>query len=58
MLAATSVYIAVVLPVVVDAVRGFVKKPCRAWLFHPVACLGELAIYSYYTAKKTLGLKA
>ena len=58
MVAATAVYIAVVLPVVVDAIHGFAKKPCGAWLFHPVACLGELAIYSYYAAKKTLGLKA
>jgi|688.fasta_scaffold92951_3 glycosyltransferase involved in cell wall biosynthesis len=57
-LAGTALYIAAVLPVLVDAVRGFVKKPCTTWLFHPVACLGEVAIYSYYTLKKGLGLKA
>ena len=57
-LAATSAYIAAVVPIVIDALRGFVKKPCAAWLFHPVACLGELGLYSYYTAKKALGFKA
>jgi glycosyltransferase involved in cell wall biosynthesis len=57
-LTATAVYIAAVAPVVIDALRGFVKKPNAAWLFHPVACLGELGLYSYYTAKKALGFKA
>lgn len=58
MLAGTAAYIAAVLPLIADSFRGFAKKPCAAWWFHPVACLGELAIYTYFTAKKSLGFKA
>jgi glycosyltransferase involved in cell wall biosynthesis len=54
MLIGAAFYIAAVLPVAVDSVRGFLKKPCAAWLFHPVACIGELTIYSYYTVKKAV----
>jgi glycosyltransferase involved in cell wall biosynthesis len=35
-----------VAPVLIDAVRGWRRKPDRAWAFHPVACWLTLAIYA------------
>jgi len=47
----TFVYIALIVPVLFDTVRGFIKKPDSAWLFHPVATYGETLIYLYYSIK-------
>ena len=32
-----------------DAVRGFLRRPSLAWLFHPIACFGVLLIYVWNT---------
>lgn len=40
-----------ILPVIIDSFRGFVRKPDSAWLFHPIASFGELVIYGFMTIK-------
>ena len=47
----TLVYMCLILPVLWDTLRGFYKKPSIAWIFHPVACFGELFLHGYYTIK-------
>jgi len=44
----TGLYLMLVIPVLFDTLRGFVKKPNFAWFFHPIATFGELFIYSWY----------
>ena len=44
----TGLYIMLIIPVLFDTLRGFVKKPNPAWFFHPIACFGEFAIYAGY----------
>ncbi len=43
-----GLYIILIIPVLFDTLRGFVKKPNSAWFFHPIATFGEFAIYSWY----------
>ena len=43
-----SLYIASIVLLLRDSIRGFIKKPSTAWVFHPVATLGLLFIYGYY----------
>jgi len=45
----TSLRIALIIPVLYDTISGFARKPDSAWFFHPVACLGELFIYGFYS---------
>lgn len=40
-----------VLPTLLQALRGFVKKPDPAWFFHPVACLSTLFVYGFATLR-------
>ncbi|MBM3247165.1 glycosyltransferase family 2 protein [Candidatus Pacearchaeota archaeon] len=47
----TALYIAVILPVLFDTLKGFFRKPSLAWFFHPVACFGELFIHAYIPLK-------
>ncbi len=35
------------LPLIYEAARGYLKKPDRAWIFHPPACWLTLWIYSW-----------
>lgn len=49
-----ALWIALVLPVLYDTFRGFLKKPCLAWFFHPVAVYGEVLIHLYYNIKYRL----
>lgn len=51
-------YVGTVLPVLYDSLRGFISRPASAWIFHPVACLGLLAIYTYYTLRSAVGCRA
>jgi glycosyltransferase involved in cell wall biosynthesis len=44
-----ALYVALIFPVFFDALRGFIKKPTSAWLFHPIACFGEFSIYFFYS---------
>lgn len=48
---------ALIFPILFDTLKGFFKKPDFAWFFHPIACLGELFIYSWYFFKHGLGDK-
>jgi glycosyltransferase involved in cell wall biosynthesis len=47
----SALYVSLVLPVLFDTIKGFLRKPEAAWLFHPIACFGELGIYVFYTIK-------
>ncbi len=38
-----------VLPITYDVIKGFIRKPEKAWLFHYPACFGLVFLYSYYT---------
>lgn len=53
----TALYIAFIFPVLFDALKGFVRKPTLAWVFHPVACFGCLGQHVWYNAKAALGLR-
>lgn len=39
----------------IDAFRGYFKKPDKAWFFHPIACYITLLIYLSVIIKNTLG---
>ncbi|MBS3140776.1 glycosyltransferase family 2 protein [Candidatus Woesearchaeota archaeon] len=45
------IYIGLILPVFYDTIKGFIKKPCLAWSFHPVACFGEIFLHVFYNLK-------
>ena len=47
-------YILLLLPVLSDTIKGFVKKPDLAWFFHPIACFGGLGLYWAYNFKYQL----
>jgi len=49
-------YVILIIPMLFDMSRGFVKKPEIAWLLHPVLCLITLYIYAINTVKFKLGL--
>lgn len=36
-----------VIPIIYQTVRGYLRKPDLAWLFHPIACYATLLIYLY-----------
>lgn len=38
-----------VFPLLFQAIKGYIKKPDRAWLFHPLACLLTLWLYGSET---------
>lgn len=38
-----------IFPLLIQAIRGFIKKPDPAWFFHPLACLMTLWIYGSET---------
>ncbi|MDP1728805.1 MAG: glycosyltransferase family 2 protein [archaeon] len=50
----TLIYMCLILPVLFDTIIGFIKKPSIAWIFHPVACFGELYFHGYYFIKKKI----
>lgn len=45
-----------IIPVLYDVLKGFIKKPDIAWLFHFPALYGLLAIHLYYSLKRMLKL--
>lgn len=49
-------YIITFIPILWDTIRGFVKKPDSAWLFHPPACIITLYTYTLATLKYHLHL--
>lgn len=50
-----AVYISLVIPVIIDMIRGFIHKPDKSWLFHPIATYGSLGIQTYYYLRYLLG---
>jgi len=40
-------YCIMVFPLIYDSIEGFIKKPDRAWFFHPLACWLTLLVYSF-----------
>lgn len=40
-----TLYCAVILPLLWQALKGFVRKPDWAWIFHPLVCWITLFIY-------------
>jgi len=47
----TAIRVCCIIPVIYDTIKGLIKKPDSAWLFHPVACFGELYFHGYYAMK-------
>lgn len=50
------VYSALVIPAIIDSLKGYKNKPDVAWFFHPIACQITLYIYIINTLKNKLGL--
>jgi glycosyltransferase involved in cell wall biosynthesis len=49
-------YSLLILPVLIDSIRGFYKKPDPVWFLHPFFCLITFFIYTFITLKFKLGL--
>lgn len=49
-------YSVLIVPSLIDSVRGFIKKPDLVWFLHPIICLVTLFIYTYITIKFKLGI--
>lgn len=43
------VYTVLLLPLIAQAITGYMKKRDRAWFFHIPACVATLIIYSFYS---------
>ena len=44
-------YTLLILPLLCQSVKGYLKKHNIAWFFHPIACFGGLFIYIWYAIK-------
>ncbi|KKQ31640.1 MAG: Glycosyl transferase [Candidatus Shapirobacteria bacterium GW2011_GWE1_38_10] len=51
-----SLYSLLIIPPLVDALRGFFRKPDPAWFFHPLACFLTWWIYAIVTIKYKLNI--
>ena len=49
-------YVILFFPMIIDMIRGFIKKPDIAWFLHPILCLITLFIYVINTIKFKLNL--
>jgi glycosyltransferase involved in cell wall biosynthesis len=49
-------YTLLIVPSLIDSIRGFFKKPDWVWFLHPFFCLITLYIYTLITIKFKLGL--
>ncbi len=49
-------YSILIIPALIDSIRGFFKKPDIVWFFHPLFCLITLLIYTSVTLQFKLGL--
>lgn len=56
-LAKFVVYSASVVPLVVQTIRGYWRRPDRAWFFHPVANIVTLWVYGVETIRGMLGVR-
>jgi hypothetical protein len=50
-----SLATALVLPVAVQAAKGFARRPDAAWLFHPIACFITLWVYAEAVVRYAAG---
>ncbi|MBI2448955.1 glycosyltransferase [Candidatus Pacearchaeota archaeon] len=48
----TALYVSTIVLPIKDTIVGFYRKPTLAWLFHPIASLGVLGIYTYFYFKQ------
>ena len=48
-------YSILIIPAVIDSLRGYKNKPDSAWFFHPIACQITLWIYIINTLKNKFG---
>jgi len=52
-------YTILIIPAVIDSIRGYLHKTDPAWLFHPIACYITLIVYSVvYLKYKLSSIKA
>jgi glycosyltransferase involved in cell wall biosynthesis len=51
-----ALYVILILPMIFDTLKGYIKKPDPAWFFHPVACILTLFVYALGTIKYKLGI--
>ncbi|MFA5025937.1 MAG: glycosyltransferase family 2 protein [Candidatus Shapirobacteria bacterium] len=51
-----SLYSLLIFPSLYDTIRGYLKKPDKAWFFHPIACFLTWWIYFIVTLKYKLHL--
>lgn len=49
-------YVILIIPMLIDTIRGYIKKPDFAWFIHPILCIITLTIYSINTIKYKLGI--
>jgi glycosyltransferase involved in cell wall biosynthesis len=49
-------YVTLIIPMFIDTVNGFLKRPDFAWFFHPLACLITLFLYAKSTISYKLGI--
>jgi len=52
-----SLYSLLIIPSLVDSIRGFFRKPDPAWFFHPLACFITFWIYLYISILNVFGIK-
>jgi glycosyltransferase involved in cell wall biosynthesis len=48
----TGLYIATVILPIIDAIKGYKRKPSIAWILHPFISLALLFIYAFYSLKE------
>jgi glycosyltransferase involved in cell wall biosynthesis len=48
-------YSVLVLPALIDSIKGHIKKPDVAWFIHPIACLVTFYLYATISVKYKLG---
>jgi glycosyltransferase involved in cell wall biosynthesis len=53
-----ALYSVLIIPALLDSVRGYFHKPDLAWFFHPLACLITFYIYTFYFLLHTLGINS
>jgi glycosyltransferase involved in cell wall biosynthesis len=47
-------YTVTIIPVSVQALIGYIRKPDRAWVLHPVCCLLTLSVYGFVLTQSVL----
>lgn len=49
-------YTILIIPALIDSIRGFIKKPDPVWFLHPIFCFITLFYYTFITLKFKIGL--